>query len=360
MNGLHPVEAAWRRFRQNKNNLSLFREAQVRKPRLLQQLRSEGVLTTDWPPGVVLSASATVRVMKELALAIGLGVKPGAAPDWFKTYANTLHVWAAYRESKTIYRVEPYLAECLSRTTWPDGAPTEALRLPSFCPIFEFHWQGETVTVAATYDFAPFGPDKAAIHISRFWPWPPGVDVDAEAISNHAVWGRIASLALNRETLAEDVKEAADNLVKGFPHLKFDDMYKAFHGRLPGLVVTLLLYLGGDPDIVRVVHPGEKPTLKAAVQKRDPERYKDLAEPVIHAVGKSFTHAIERWEIEHPRESGDSTGRTVRPHTRRAHAHLYWTGEGRETPRVRFLLPISVKGGRLIEEPESPRVTEVR
>jgi len=38
---------------------------------------------------------------------------------------------------------------------------------------------------------------------------------------------------------------------------------------------------------------------------------------------------------------------------RRAHSHLYWTGAGRAVPRVRFLLPISVKGGRLVEEPEA-------
>ncbi len=44
---------------------------------------------------------------------------------------------------------------------------------------------------------------------------------------------------------------------------------------------------------------------------------------------------------------------------RRAHSHLYWTGKGRELPRVRFLLPISVKGGKLIEEPEHPSETVV-
>jgi hypothetical protein len=129
---------------------------------------------------------------------------------------------------------------------------------------------------------------------------------------------------------------------------------------LSAFALTILLYLAGEPDVVRIAHPGEKPLIKPTVKKRDPERYKDLREPVIHAVGKSFTHAIERWEIEHPRESGDPTGRTMRPHLRRAHAHLYWTGQGRQTPRLRFLLPISVKGGKLVEEPDSPRVTAVR
>jgi hypothetical protein len=45
---------------------------------------------------------------------------------------------------------------------------------------------------------------------------------------------------------------------------------------------------------------------------------------------------------------------------RRAHSHLYWTGEGRQQPWVLFLLPISVKGGRLVEEPAHPVETKVR
>jgi hypothetical protein len=51
---------------------------------------------------------------------------------------------------------------------------------------------------------------------------------------------------------------------------------------------------------------------------------------------------------------------SVRPHMRRAHSHLYWTGAGRKQPRVKFLLPISVRGGALVEEPEESQVTLMR
>jgi hypothetical protein len=121
----------------------------------------------------------------------------------------------------------------------------------------------------------------------------------------------------------------------------------------------MLLYLTGEPDLVRIVHTGEKP-LKAKIARTDPERYRDLAAPSIQAVGKAFARAIERWEIEHRGDDGVITGRTVRPHMRRAHSHLYWTGEGRKQPRVRFLLPISVKGEALVEEPEGTRMATVR
>jgi len=100
----------------------------------------------------------------------------------------------------------------------------------------------------------------------------------------------------------------------------------------------------------READPGE------SVPPGDPERWKDLDEPATYSVGRDFARAIEWWEVEHRGDArGDATGRLVRLHMRRAHSHLYWTGAGRAVPRVRFLLPLSVKGGALVEEPEAPR-----
>ena len=112
----------------------------------------------------------------------------------------------------------------------------------------------------------------------------------------------------------------------------------------------MLFYLAGDEDCVRIVHAGEKP-IKESIRKRDYERYRDLSTAPTLAIGKTFARFIERWEIEHRSDPGVESGRTVRPHMRRAHSHLYWTGEGRKQPRVRFLLPISVRGAKLVEEP---------
>ncbi|HSD51614.1 MAG TPA: hypothetical protein VLG48_09410 [Candidatus Methylomirabilis sp.] len=49
--------------------------------------------------------------------------------------AQSVATWAAYREAKMIYRVEPLLAENLARTPWPDQVPTEAVQLPSRSPV---------------------------------------------------------------------------------------------------------------------------------------------------------------------------------------------------------------------------------
>jgi hypothetical protein len=59
---------------------------------------------------------------------------------------NTSHVWAAYREGKTIYTIEPALADCLARFLWLDRTPTVALRLPSRCPVLALRWKGKRFT----------------------------------------------------------------------------------------------------------------------------------------------------------------------------------------------------------------------
>jgi hypothetical protein len=71
--------------------------------------------------------------------------------------------------------------------------------------------------------------------------------------------------------------------------------------------------LAGEPDAVKVVHPGERPALKSKLKQPDPERFRDLREPTSYAVGTEFRHAIERWEIEYYCSNpGVETERTVR------------------------------------------------
>jgi hypothetical protein len=169
-------------------------------------------------------------------------------------------------------------------------------------------------------------------------------------------WAPISLLHQTRPTLSECVEAAAaEARANGAPDRAGD----IWRNELAGLALTMLLYLTGEPDLMHIVHPGEKP-LEAKIARTDPERYRDLAAPSIQAAGKTFARAIERWEIEHRGDDGAITGRMARPHMRRAHSHLYWTGKGRKQPRVRFPLPISVKGGALVEEPEETHVAAVR
>ncbi len=51
--------------------------------------------------------------------------------------AQDLLVWAAYRDAKTVWRIEPRLVEALADCPWPDETPMTAIRLPSRCPVLE-------------------------------------------------------------------------------------------------------------------------------------------------------------------------------------------------------------------------------
>jgi hypothetical protein len=112
------------------------------------------------------------------------------------------------------------------------------------------------------------------------------------------LWIPISILHLTRATLQECVEAAA---AEARAHGGFDDTAEMWRNTMAGLALTMLLYLGGEPNVVKVVHPGEKP-IKESLRRRDPERWRDLAEPNQYAVGKDFTLAIERWESVSPRD----------------------------------------------------------
>jgi hypothetical protein len=336
---VHPIEAAWRKFRNSDDCVWLTRSLKDRQSYL------DFIELKRCPPEVALPA-ALVWNLIALAEARARGERIGKyVSDRGSMLANTIHTWAAYRQSKTIYEIDPALAECLARSPWPAATPTEALRLPSLCPVFCIPFDGRINYLAATYDLLT-GAEASGAFEARI----------SILTADGSRWLPIALLHLARATLTECINAAA---VEARTHGGPSQIANLWRNDLSGLALTILLYITGDPDLVRIVHPGAKP-LKAKIARSDPERFRDLAEPTIHATGKAFARAIEYWEIEHRGDEGLVTGKTVRPHMRRAHSHLYWTGEGRKQPRVRFLLPISVRGGRIVEEPEQPQVSPVR
>ena len=114
---------------------------------------------------------------------------------------NTSHVWAAYREGKAIYTIEPALADCLARSPWPDRTPTVALRLPSRCPVLALPWRRETIYLAAAYDLVTDAEESGALElrISKF---------------EDDLWIPISILHLTRATLQECVEAAASTIAQ--------------------------------------------------------------------------------------------------------------------------------------------------
>lgn len=58
-------------------------------------------------------------------------------------------------------------------------------------------------------------------------------------------------------------------------------------------------------------------------------------------IGKSFEMQLVSG-AEYQKSTAIGTGRTVRPHVRRAHWHHYWVGEGRTRLEVRWIEPTFV------------------
>jgi hypothetical protein len=92
------------------------------------------------------------------------------------------------------------------------------------------------------------------------------------------VWVPISVLHLMRPSLRECVDAAAEARRHGAP----DDAAVQWLNPASGLALTLLLYLSGDPDVVRIVHPGERPAIKPKLERTDPERFRDLREPAAY------------------------------------------------------------------------------
>ncbi len=264
--------------------------------------------------------------------------------------AEDLLVWAAYRDAKTIWRIEPRLVEALADCPWPDETPMTAIRLPSRCPVLEWHSPDGPIVVSACYDLLTRQESTGRLELRLQWlhenKWLP-----LAILYNDAP---MVSVAL------EQAQTAGIDRAQTIVGISMD-AGAAFRSDLARLAVILLLYLSGEPDVVRTVHPGAKPHRDARMRRKDPERWADIREPIVWDVGVAYRTALERWEIEQTQEVAvGSSGRSVRPHLRRAHSHLYWTGPGRTEPRVRFLLPIPVKGKLAEEEAGSPTIQLIR
>jgi hypothetical protein len=329
------VEQAWLHFRKGPGGALLQQALRLRGPYLasigLPRLPAEVMLPGAIPWNLLAKGEAEKR-----GEAIGQTLSVEGT-----VLAQSVAAWAAYREAKTIYSAEPLLAEALGRTPWPVQVPTEALRLPSRCPVLCLPWEGSSIAVAAYYDLLTSREDTGQLELRL---------VRLE----DAHWWTVSILHLFGTDLGACVRSAGGRVeMEGGPA-------DAFQTDLAGVALTVLLYLAGEPDLVRQVHPGAKPARDVRMQRRESERWKDLRSPALFAVGTAYRAAIERWEHEQRREAGEATGRTVRPHVRRAHAHLYWTGKGRQSPRVRFLLPIPVKGASVPEEGPRPVDTRLR
>jgi hypothetical protein len=190
---VHPVEAAWRKFRNSEHRGLLERSSRVRQSFL------DSIGLKRCPPEVALPLGVPWNLAALAEAQNGgkpLGARLGASNSML---VNTIHVWAACREAKNIYEIEPTLAECLARSPWPEQTPTQALRLPSRYPVLVIpRPEGDPSYVAAVYDLLTGEEHSGALELRI-----------SEFMKEAQWWVPICVLHLNHERLAECLDAAA-------------------------------------------------------------------------------------------------------------------------------------------------------
>lgn len=268
--------------------------------------------------------------------------------------SNATTAFAAYRQSKAVYRIEPRLWADLSRSKLPTQYPMEHFVLPRNGMAIETEFEGEEIAIIANLDLASSREHMGELE-ARF------------SVVNAQNLGQIqffAALNLSEETLGDAWNGfllSADShaAAKGFDVRALETL-QGKEQEILGAVINSILYILNDEDVVKSVHPGTKPE-KTSKNPEKARKFQDIKDPDKYNVGREYVAVIEHWENEQGHESESvGSGRQVRPHMRAAHAHLYWTGKGREVPKVRYLPPIPVKGGRTPGDEDEPRVTKVK
>jgi hypothetical protein len=270
--------------------------------------------------------------------------------------ADELQVWLAYRATKQIFTIEEPLADALSAATWPEDLPTDALFLPVNGAVLRlrlpseesrsdfvcFQDYGADGTLLLRVARVSLGGPLAACGLLRMGKAPLQATLEKQRAEDEAFIqariheGRNGPLT---QYMARELPRYKEEL--------------AVRGRLLRHLLNVILYINGNDDVVRRIHPGSKPRRERGARHRDDG---DRA-PEVVVVGKQFASTLEHWEIEDAQRDGEGSGGSVRPHIRRAHLHLYWTGRGRAHPKFVVVRPTMVRGGRGDQSPAVRTVT---
>lgn len=304
-------------------------------------------------------------VLSHRALAHAMGRPPAADALVERVlFSTALQVWAAYRATKQIYSFDPALAEALDHATWPEALDVSTLFLPVNGCVIALS-EARRDYYAAFYDYAigdaPSAQLKIRIaqldtHASKVYPMG-GVSLRAGTLQAAFAAERQSDRKFVFSRLAgEPADETSRYLARGMTSYDKELDKRACVLRR---VLNAVLYINGNHDVVRAVHPGAKDRNGEVgrMALRRERRARDLAKPDVCAIGSEFGAAIAHWEREAPRDeqAAGGGGWSVRPHLRRAHLHLYWTGPGRRVPRFRLVMPIVVGDSNSEEVRETAR-----
>ncbi len=279
----------------------------------------------------------TVSQVFELLAKHGYHRLPMPSALMFGSVAAALATW---RLTKGAYLFDASIWEQIRETPLTKLPQALLQRLPEPAPLLLFptplDWLGHQVDAAHAYfDWDSRGEPHLEL---RFLCWVRQevghttlsvvLDLDAETLDDclertmQRTWKELAGVPRSDKLVGtlEESKASVRNL-------------------LLALLNTVLFLCQEEPDLSDT--PRQRPPSRAKLKLLQTPRT-----PRVIQTGWRWGAALRQHQDEQAAQAGKKTlptGRSVQPHVRRAHWHLYWTGEGsrkdpnKATPRLKWV-----------------------
>lgn len=266
----------------------------------------------EWPEWCYLPLAAAYAIVSADA-----GVQ--SLPPHLAGDVGRIGALCAWRMTQGIYRFDPALYPALTDTPLTGDLPAQVLhRLPEWCVYIEtpdMQWRGQPLHGAFAhleYDVnvrreelrlvldGEAGLDPIPLHLG---PWPLAEAVE-RMLDTASAWGATVGISVDR-----GVSEQLEAVVPP--------------------IINLLLYLCSDqPDLTRRGKPGTPANPRPKKTRRKGWRLFPASGPLEWDAGVRLGAALRRaYQREETGQAPQETGRSVRPHVRRAHWHTILSGK---------------------------------
>lgn len=235
---------------------------------------------------------------------LSMSAIPGGETEifWRSVNAGLLASVAKWRMTKGIYRFDPDLLRELTDTPMPNDAPCDIFRrIPEPCV-----WVDLGGACGIDGYFAFFQDNLLCLNVDI------GIGILYPILAY---------------TEAKNVGEAT-RIYEGTDRGRFELPIKT-----SALFSTLLYLCSEEPD-----YGGRQPPVYQEPKRSKRDGWIPKQKPEIWDVGVRLGAAIRQYQAsERHTDDAESTGRTVRPHIRRAHWHGFWTGPRKEPAQQKFV-----------------------
>lgn len=175
------------------------------------------------------------------------------------------------------------------------------------------------------------------------------------------------TIPLREATLT--VESVVNETIQGFTfneHLQEEERskFEEWLRKYVALIFNSLVYVCTDQPDIETYRPGinKAGKVKKSAKRRQARPRADDINEVVQLgfrLGPALNAARQQERSRY--QEGNGTGTRQRPHQRRGHYRTYWTGQGRQVPRLRWLAPYWVSQDLLGEDaPQTAVVHRVK